>query len=223
MEIPNRDLATARAAELVLANLERQLVDPTNPIKLISQALLPVFGIRWDADVIRRVSPGRLRKILWSLRNSKLSTQDYNRVRDLWVTGFGQEIIFPAAWEAWRSLIERFNLDDELRLEAWLPIVDTIIKLGWKEPSHLALADFNSFNAIATHHAWPPTSAQLWKASVIVFAPTSAASTLNLKGASADAETLIEKIKNPIKPNVQFERTWSCRYIRYASLNPSQI
>ena len=52
MNIPQRDITTAEAAKLVLRNLDNTLRDTKAPKKLIQTALIPVFGIRWDAQVI---------------------------------------------------------------------------------------------------------------------------------------------------------------------------
>ena len=79
-------------------------------------------------------------------------------------------------------LSERFNIDDELPLETWLPIVDTCIKQGWKEHPHLALTNENTFGAVATHHSRNLLPRQLWKAAVILFANASEGVILNLKG-----------------------------------------
>ena len=72
-EYPQRDIATAEAAMLVLNNTQRVLEDTTSPKKRnISQALAPVFGARWGIRVIRRAASDRMRETLRSLRNSKI-------------------------------------------------------------------------------------------------------------------------------------------------------
>ena len=72
MHIPQREVATAEAAKLVVSRLQTVLADLSSPKKMIVDAALPIFGIRWNAAVIRRVGKEPLRRILWSLRNSKL-------------------------------------------------------------------------------------------------------------------------------------------------------
>ena len=195
MDIPHRDLATTRAAELVLNELQKQLKDPQTPIKLVIQALIPVFGIRWDSRVIHRVGAGRLRHILWSLRNSALPVAEYNRVKELWVSAEANDTSFPHTWGDWQAIIERFNLDDEMQLSEWIAVIDTCVKQGWKTPAILAKVDATTFSGMASLHKWNPCTFQLWKASVILFANTSEGEVLALKGASADAELLISKLK----------------------------
>ena len=78
MEIPHREVATANAAKLVIANLLKKLQCKTTPRKEITEAIIPVFGIRWGLNAIRRVGASLLSHILWSIRNSKLSDKDYN-------------------------------------------------------------------------------------------------------------------------------------------------
>ena len=195
MKIAHRELPTAKAAILILGNLEKQLRDVTTPLKMLNEAILPVFGIRSDLQVIRRIGSTRLCKILWSLRNSKLPLRDYNRIFQLGRNGTANDTTFPTVWGSWRSLIERFNLGDELPLGEWLKIVDTAVKQGWGEPSQLAQVDHATFSAVATCHALPPLAIQLWKAAILVSPDASIGQTMVLTGASADAETLIKKLK----------------------------
>ena len=98
MHIPQRDIATAEAAKLVLSNLQRVLADTTSPEKLIQDAPIPVFGIRWDSQVYRRVARNRICRKLCSLRNSKLDSITYRRVCFLWHSASETETDFPEAW-----------------------------------------------------------------------------------------------------------------------------
>ena len=180
---------------MVLDNLQKQLGDTSTPLKKLIEAITPIFGIRWDLQVIQRIGSKRLNDIMWSLRNSRLPQKEYARIGDLWRIGAATDGTFPTAWEAWRAILERFNLDDEFPLAKWLPIVDGCIKQGWKEPSELASADAMSFQAVATARSFDPVAIQLWKASVLVFADISEGSSLALKGASANAEQLISRLK----------------------------
>lgn len=138
MHIPQRDIATAAAADLALASLQKVLSDTKSSNKLIQSALIPIFGIRWGAQVIRRME-GKLRGILRKLRNSNLDSETYRRVSLLWHTAGEAETDFPHAWTEWRATIERFNLGDELELSEWIDVIDAFINLGWDSPSKLAL------------------------------------------------------------------------------------
>ena len=81
MQVPQVEIATSEAARLVLCNLERVIRDVSTPLEYIRGALVPIFGIRWDAQIIRRIGSERLREILWPRRNSKLGEATYGRVR----------------------------------------------------------------------------------------------------------------------------------------------
>ena len=154
-----------------------------------------MLGIRWDIQVIRSVAAGRLNRSLHSFRNSRLPLKDYNRLCALRRNGQSNDATFPVEWERWRSLIERFNLDDELPLKEWLTIADACIKLGWEDPSSLARAGASSFTAFVTHQSLPLLAHQIWKSAAPVFADAPAGATMGLKGASADAESLLLRIK----------------------------
>ena len=196
MEIPHRELATFRAARLVVENLSRKLGSTETSAKVLSDAIIPLFGIRWGVGVIRRVGAPLLRHILWQLRNSKLPDRDYNRVSELWKTGIANKATFPALWESWRSLIERFNLDDELPLGGRFVIVDTCIKQHWGDPSLLARVGANSFTAFVTRRNLDLAAFKLWKAAVLIFADASDGVVLALQGASGDAETFIKRVES---------------------------
>ena len=66
----------------------------------------PCFGLRWDAQIVRRINSKRLCDALWSLRNSKLDKTNYQRIVSFWGESQKSEPSFPAAWGEWRSLIE---------------------------------------------------------------------------------------------------------------------
>ena len=62
--IVNRDIATAAAAELALGHLNRSLRPTVASSKLLEAAIIPIIGIRWSAQVIRRVGSRKLNGIL---------------------------------------------------------------------------------------------------------------------------------------------------------------
>ena len=73
MDIPQRELATTNAANRAIPNFDHKLNCKTTPIKVINEAIIPLFGIIWDLSVARRVGDRLLRRILRFLRNSELS------------------------------------------------------------------------------------------------------------------------------------------------------
>ena len=195
MEIPHRELATAAAASLVLTNLKRQLNDLAAPSHKLEAAIFPVFGIRWDRSVIRKIGSKMLTELLCSLRNSKLSASSYNRVRDLWVSALTNDSSFPPAWEPWRSLIERFNLDDETTWDTWFQVVDDMVKRGWVTPSHLAVIDHQTLSATSSSKPLFEKYFLLWKAAALVYSNATSGAHLVLLGASTNAETLLHRLK----------------------------
>ena len=182
MNIPQRDIETAEAAKLVLSNLERALHDTKAPEKLLQAALLPVFGIIWDSQVIRSITRDRLCRILCSLRNSKLGPASYRKVSLLWQTASETVSDLPSAWEPWRAVIERFNLDDEMKLIDWVEVIDTFIKLGWGAPQKLALVPATQLRPALEGYPKALQASQLWTAPTLLFADLSSASFLALKG-----------------------------------------
>lgn len=144
MEITRRDTAIIQAAKLVLNGLEPHLRDTSTPVKKLIQAIVPIFDIRWGRNVVRHIGSKRLCDISRSLRNSKLPTHDYNKLPELWNTALALDTAFPDSWECWRALIGRFNLDDELPLSGWIPVIETCLKQKWPRPTKLARVDSNT-------------------------------------------------------------------------------
>ena len=195
MLIPHRDLATSGAANLVITQLVKVLGGTTPPKKTIIQAVIPIFGIRWNATVLRRVGKEKLRKVSWPLRNSKLDLGTYLKVRSLWLTANTDEANFPQLWEPWRSVVGRFNLDDGQKLASWAPAIDTFIKKGWDTPHKLALVKNPMLQTALVGFPQKEAALQLWTATVLLFTDLSSASYLLLKGASSDAEKLISQLR----------------------------
>ena len=107
MNIPHRELATAKAAKLVVANLQSKINCKTTPFKELNEAIIPLFGIRWDLAVVRRVGARELRHILRCLRNSPLSKTDYNRVSELWkaTLTYSALLLINSAYVSSRSFV----------------------------------------------------------------------------------------------------------------------
>ena len=105
MEAPQRELATTDASKLVLSSLERVLRDTSSTKKQIEDALAPVFGIRWDAQIVREIHSDRMCNIIASLRNSKLGKSNYQRIVTFWGDAQKCEAAFPASWGEWLSLM----------------------------------------------------------------------------------------------------------------------
>ena len=196
MNIPQRDIATAEAAKLALASLERTLRDTQAPKKLIQKAIIPIFGIRWNAQVTRRITRNRLCAILYKLRNSKLDPLTYRRVSLFWQSASETSSDFPSGWEPWRAAIERFTLDDEMQLKDWIEVIDTFIKLGWDAPQKLALIPATQLRPALEGHPKALQASQLWTACTLLFADLSSASLLVLKGASDNAEKFLKRLNS---------------------------
>ena len=95
------ELATWEAAMLAADNLQRVLAGASSPKKLLIKAAIPLFGIRWNAQAVRRVGADRLLRILWSMRQSKLQYETYGRIRLLRSAAIKIGPCFPTARGPW--------------------------------------------------------------------------------------------------------------------------
>ena len=195
MHIPNREVATWGGSQACSLGDPGDFSGYFRPKKMLIDAIIPIFGIRWNAHVMRRVGGESLREIPWSLCNSKLDKASYSEVRDLWRQADTDEAEFPQLWEAWRTVIWRFNLDDEKRLPTWVGIIDTFIKQAWESPQKLATVHIDQLEAVVTDSKGRIAATQLWAASVLLFTDLSSASYLLLNGVSKDAEKLILQLR----------------------------
>ena len=57
--ITNRSIAVAAAARLVLDRVDKVLNDPMAPANALSEAIVPIFGIRWNVEVCQRTGGGK--------------------------------------------------------------------------------------------------------------------------------------------------------------------
>ena len=202
MDPPDRASATAAAANLVLASLHRVVRDAQASERALSAAILPVFGIRWSVEVIRRIGSTQvagsryINNLLLLLRNSKLKIADYNRVSQLWVNAFFNDpTSFPDSWESWRSLIERFDLDDILSLRDWTPVVQWCVNQGIREPDHLASLCRPQLDNLSTGEDFADRLVQLWRSAVLTFSTTATGTSNAVRFQSESVESLLNLIK----------------------------
>ena len=195
MEIPHREIATTDAAELILSDLEKLLRDTSPTKKKIDDGLIPVLGVKWNAQVIRGVTANRLREILWSIRNSKLGKIYYRRISSLWEDAQTSEPNIPQTWGEWRRLIENSNIDEVVPLSEWVTVISDLVKLGWDSPIKLAQVTFTLINAGIADGPNNLLPLQIWKSATLLWAESTAQSIIWVRGESADAEKLISRLK----------------------------
>ena len=192
MEIPQREIATSAAGRLVRSNPQRVSADTSSPKKEIALSATPIFGIRWGAQVIRRVAADRLREIIRPIRNSNLGNANYQRGRALWTAAHINGPNFPSSWGDWRALIGKSNLDSAKPLKDWVEAIGNLTKMGRAEP--LKIAQISSEVLMDS----PPdgldklTAMRLWEAASFSATDTPSASIFMLNGVSGDAEKIIK-------------------------------
>ena len=195
MDLPNRDIATAEAAALALAPLMLVLRDHSASHGKIALAVRPLFGIRWSRAVIKRVGSGHLCKILSALRNSSLSHVDYERLPTLWKTALSWDDSFPPAWDCWRSLIERWDLDDKYQLQEFIPSIHAFERYSWGAPFALAAVPQSAIIAAFPDGVLAAPALDLWKVAALAHTTPSTSHALTLSGAQDNADTLISLFK----------------------------
>ena len=195
MDLPNRDIATAEAATLALAPLMLVLKDRSASHLKIATALRPLFGIRRSRAVIKKVGSGHLCKILSAIRNSNLSQTDYDRLSTLWKTALSWDDTSPPAWDSWRPLIERWDLDTKYQLPDFTPAIHEFNRKSWDTPFALSTVPHTALSAALTGGTLARPAHDLWKVAVLSHTTPSNSHALTLSGATDNADTLIALIK----------------------------
>ena len=81
--IPNRNVAADAAAKLVLKGINSVLADPRSSAKALSEAIIPLLGLRWNREVCERVGSSTINQMLYRLRNSLLPPETYRGIKEL--------------------------------------------------------------------------------------------------------------------------------------------
>ena len=162
----------------------------------MADAIVPILGIRRNAQTVWRVGQKCLMGIPWSLRSAELGKVSYRRINDLLHLACGGETDFPKSWDHWRADIAKFNLNAERSLPRWIPALDAFIKMGWAFPQILALAQAPSITAACTDDALELAAAQLWTAAVLLFADVSSSSYIVLRGGARWAQRNLRYVSN---------------------------
>ena len=196
MEIPNRAIATAEAADIVVTRLEKAAAYSQVSVRELSRAIIPVFGIRWSADVVRRIGSRRINPLLQKLRNSELPLPHYNRLASLWKDAhFDDVTAFPPKWENWRTLIERFALDEVANLRDWIPTVQRCVNQQLTDPQVLAAASQSQLNTLLAGASVASNARKLWRAAVVAFADPPSGDLETMLMPNPDADSLLRAIR----------------------------
>ena len=196
METVDRDVATAHVAASLATRLEKALLGPADNPASLKDAEFPLFGIRWAREVVQKVGPRWLNRLLAFSRNSPLTISSYRSTASLLKDAMKDDLSFPPVWENWRVLSERFGLDTKSPLPNLLPVVHWRALQGWFRPFELSAPSFAEIKMRDSVLPDPPIAVDLWKAAVLVYASTSEGPGPALRGVSQEAEAIITRVRD---------------------------
>ena len=84
MEVGKINCATIAASDLALKHVERTINPVGVPLKSMRAALVPLFGIQWNKQVIFGLTTNRFNNILKKLRQRGLDQTTYDKMTALW-------------------------------------------------------------------------------------------------------------------------------------------
>ena len=202
----NLAIATAAAAQVVLSGLGNVAKDPQAPAKALSEAVLPLFGIRWNLGTCQRMG-SQIRHLIWRLRNSKMTPSNYAQIRGILCEAEDLSGPVPLNWEQWCSVIEQFGLDDRASMNKWRDTVTCIAALGFQLPMDLSQLDFAAIMQLNWGLDTGQEAKMLWQACVLAFREPDARAVVQFTGASDEAEKLLELAKGAGFQNTRLIRT----------------
>ena len=205
-EIKNRAIATADAAKLVLSGLEKVVEDTGASAKALSEAVFPLYGIRWNMETCQRVGP-EIRHLIWRLRNSKMSPSNYALIRGVLCEAEDLAGPSPINWEQRCSALEQFGLDDRETMSQWRETVTNLATLGFVLPMDLAKLDFAPLMQITWGSSLGKEAKMLWHACVLAFLEPGTKDIVKFTGACDEAEKLLELAKGAEFNNTRLIRT----------------
>ena len=119
--IANFIIAVAAAARILLGRVGKVLNDPRAPANALSEAIVPIFGIRWNAEVRRRT--GGINNALCRLRNSVLPRMAILNYEGSLRKFRSPQGLPPPNWGEWLSIIEKFELDNVTKHPEWAAVI----------------------------------------------------------------------------------------------------
>ena len=75
--------------------------------RIISLALVPLFGISWSKKIIKAVKTHQIDELLAKIRNAASPRADYGRIADLFNMAFFTPTAFLPEWEQQRIIADR--------------------------------------------------------------------------------------------------------------------
>ena len=191
--ITNRSIAVAAAARLVLSGVDKVLNDPRAPAQALSEAIIPIFGIRWNREVCQRT--GGINNMLCRLRNSMLPKADYLKLRELF-----KEVLFlngplPPNWEEWLAIIEKFEMGNTVKHSEWVAVIMDFKTIGFDSPMDLSRLNLSALSELLIQNERLKLARQMWQACVLCYTSPSEGDIYEIHGASDEAEKLIDRIK----------------------------
>ena len=193
--VPNRNVAVAAAAKLVLKGVDSILADPRSSAKSLSEAVMPIFGLRWNREVCERLGSSVINRMLYRLRNSLLPPEAYRRTKELFSEAINLQGPIPPHWQEWLTIIEKFELDNTTDLEVWRDVIFDLRALGFETPLELSQKSVQAISQIVAHLTRATEARNLWQATTLALYTPDEGALFKLSDTSRDAERLIEKLR----------------------------
>ena len=153
------------SAKLAYSNLLRIINDPLSKPPAILAGVKPFFAIQFSQTVVRAIDHYCLKTLLSRVRRSSLPREWYNRLLShIKLAWADDSIAIPFAFEDWRRLLVRFQLDSALSFPDWLPLLNHMAAYDIRSPSDMASLSKADFYSVAVTSPDVASLSKLWQA-----------------------------------------------------------
>ena len=220
MDVEKSNIATISAADLLLARAERLIKSPDSSLRNLRAAILPLFGIQWNKQIICAITTNRLNSLLQMLRNRNLDSGTYDKLANFWQDAFHISTAHPPEWLAWLPLIQRFRLNDRF---SWTTLYDTLPFLnmkGYLSPEDLAVLTSSVFESIFAGTKCLKELRALWGAARAVFTKNANEDFLPSSTLFFSSDTFVTAVKEASK-RAKTDTPALCHEVKSFGLKPS--
>ena len=245
--LSNVDSAVAQAAALAWGHLARQVADPEASAAKLAQAIVPVYGISWNRNVITSQAVGgtnEINRVLCLLRNSNLARSEYVRLAAFMKRAYSHSSLFPPEMGEWHDVAQRYRLEMHFPWGQLLATSTQLVAAGFPLPSNLAEVHVSELHSMATASPFPVVLRALWSSARMAYAPLSSAGedltpahelftqdslvkAIRRHSAQfAHSGTIAAKSSSTIKAPKAFDKMGPARKIRYlksSAVHPLQV
>ena len=184
-------------ARLIFANVLRVLNDSLTNAEAILVAIKPFFAVQFSKKVLAQMDYHKFRSLIARLRRSSLPGDWHAQlVAHIKLAWADDSIAIPFAFEEWRRLLVRFELDAALPFQDWIPILNDLSAYDIRSVADLAA--LSKADLLATASLLPGwlNILKLWQAACVAASGNEPTSIATIPEWAANASAMAAAIRS---------------------------